>query len=838
MSCQYRFAISLQQGLHARPAEAIRSTASLFSADIHLSNGRNGRRADAKSVLSILSADFRWLDECLLETSGADSQEALDALTKLVQEDLAAREEPLVETEPQGSSLRLPRSLRNLKPDFIAARPLAEGVAIGRAFFLRTPSFDDLASQEVFTSTRNEKERLDKAMECVKGKLLAHLELQENAEIFSIMKTHLSLLEDRDWLVHLRDAIASGYTASQAVMRIRDQYKELLQQSTTAYLRERWIDIHDIAEQVLENLLGRTIASKRPLPEGPFICLAESLNPSELLWLRSAPLQGLCLQECGPTSHVVVMARSLGIPLVVADLASGGIREGEEIIIEGRWGAIFHSLSPVIQRYMRREASLIRSQQTQELCSTARTHPQVPVMIRANIGFRDEAPAARIQGAQGVGLLRTELLFLNRDQAPDEEEQYRDYAAVAASFHPEPVTIRTLDVGGDKELSYLKIPPEANPFLGYRAVRLYDEYSTLIRHQIRAILRVSAQFHVRIMVPMISCLEEWLSFRARLESIMQELDQEGIAFDRSIRVGLMVEIPSIAFALDKVCVNCDFISLGTNDLLQYFLACDRQSEKLAYLYDDLHPSFLRLLRKVVQDAHARGVRVSLCGEMGQQVDKVPILLGLGVDEISLSSQKIPDIRMAVERQDPASCVQLVDRLLAQGTAHDVKTVLECFWEDQARDLTDVDLVILGADCENREEAIRELVHRLDRNGRTRDSIALEEDIWLREDVYATQLGYGFAVPHCKSRQVTANSIAFLRLKAPIAWGESSAGTVDCIVLIAMKEGATQQHMKVISNLARKVMREEFRHALRTENSPQAIHALLCQDLLAHESGVQ
>jgi len=426
------------------------------------------------------------------------------------------------------------------------------------------------------------------------------------------------------------------------------------------------------------------------------------------------------------------------------------------------------------------------------------------------------------------GQIGLEYSFLERDGPPSEEEQFAIYLQAARLSAGRPVIIRTLDLGGDKAAQYLNLPSEENPFLGYRGVRIYADHRDLLQTQLRAILRASAHGRIQIMVPMISSLEEVLQFKAEVATAKKHLQIQKIAFQPDIPIGIMVEVPSAAFILDQLCAEVDFFSIGTNDLAQYFLAVDRDNSRVAELSNVLHPGFLRFLRRTVDEIHAAGKWVGMCGEMASEMRYLPLLLGLGLDEISLPAVKIPELKYAVPQLSTADCKSLLTQIIACREIPEIDRLLASAQPSpSAQPLLSEELIVVDSDSRNKEEAMQELVDSFYIAGRTQDRQQLEEALWAREAVYSTGLGFGFATPHCKAAAVTANSIGVLRSRQPIDWGSVDSKPVRMIVLIAMREPQTDNgHMQVFSKLARKLMNEEFReHLLAIEDSRNIVQYL-------------
>jgi multiphosphoryl transfer protein len=377
------------------------------------------------------------------------------------------------------------------------------------------------------------------------------------------------------------------------------------------------------------------------------------------------------------------------------------------------------------------------------------------------------------------------------------------------------VIIRTFDIGGDKPLPYLGLPVEANPFLGLRAVRMYDMHPEVIRTQVRAILRASASGRLKIMLPMVCCLEEVRAFRALVARLQAELVAEGVACDLAIEVGIMVEIPVVAFLLDQLAPEVDFLSIGSNDLAQYFLAVDRDNPAVAHLYSPYHPAFWRLLQQIVDGAHRHGRWVGICGELGGNLLAAPLLVGLGLDEVSLASPGIPAMKAAIRGCETSACRELLERAVEMATAAEVESLLRQAAEaGKDRSLCSASLVRLRSGACTREEAIKEMVDLLHLAGRVDDPDRVEDAVWQREETASTGVGFSVAIPHCKSPHVCVDSITVLTFEPGVDWDSLDGEPVEMAILIALREDSSSDaHLRMIAGLARRLMDDEFRKAL-------------------------
>ncbi|MDU7186337.1 MAG: phosphoenolpyruvate--protein phosphotransferase, partial [Klebsiella sp.] len=500
--------------------------------------------------------------------------------------------------------------------------------------------------------------------------------------------------------------------------------------------------------------------------------------------------------------------------------------------IDGNAGLVVVNPDEAVARYYQQEAwvqAQIRRQQQAWLDKAGRTEDGIRLEVAANIAHSVEATAAFNNGAQSVGLFRTEMLYMDRPSAPSENELYNIFCQALEPANGRSIIIRTMDIGGDKPVAYLNIPAENNPFLGYRAVRIYEEYQALFRTQLRAILRASAHGALKIMIPMISSMEESLWVKEQLADAKQSLRSEHIPFDEKIPLGIMLEVPSVMFIIDQCCEEIDFFSIGSNDLTQYLLAVDRDNAKVTRHYNSLNPAFLRALDYAVQAVHRQGKWIGLCGELGAKGSVLPLLVGLGLDELSMSAPSIPATKARLAQLDSRACRQLLNQAMQCRTSLEVEHLLAQFrMTQQDAPLITPQCITLNSDWRSKEEVIKGMTDNLLLAGRCRYPRKLEADLWAREAVFSTGLGFSFAIPHSKSEHIEQSTISVARLAQPVAWGDDEAQFV--IMLTLNKHSAGDQHMRIFSRLARRIMHAEFRQSLVTAQSSEAIAALLQREL--------
>ncbi|MEX0554531.1 phosphoenolpyruvate--protein phosphotransferase [Klebsiella grimontii] len=831
MALVIEFICDLPNGVHARPASLVETLCNTFSSSVEWLNIRTEGRGNAKSALAIIGTNTLKGDSCELIVSGEDEEQAFAALSAFIRDEFPHCDAPLPTAE-QMDVQPVPESLSRLNPTLFHALPVCAGSAGGRLTHLKSLDLRDLGALPAAGAIEQEQAALDKGLTLLVKNIEFRL-LDNDGTASAILEAHRSLATDASLHQHLLDGLLSGLSCAEAVVASGEHFCAQFSASGNSYLQERVLDVRDVCFQLLQHIYGE---ARFPAPgklTEEAICLADELTPSQFLELDKTLLKGLLLRSGGTTSHTVILARSFNIPtLVGVDMEALLPWVDRRVQIDGNAGLVVVNPDEAVARYYQQEAwvqvQICRQQQTW-LDKEGRTEDGIRLEVAANIAHSVEATAAVNNGAQSVGLFRTEMLYMDRPSAPSENELYNIFCQALEPANGRSIIIRTMDIGGDKPVAYLNIPAENNPFLGYRAVRIYAEYQALFRTQLRAILRASAHGALKIMIPMISSMEEILWVKEQLADAKQSLRSEHIPFDEKIPLGIMLEVPSVMFIIDQCCEEIDFFSIGSNDLTQYLLAVDRDNAKVTRHYNSLNPAFLRALDYAVQAVHRQGKWIGLCGELGAKGSVLPLLVGLGLDELSMSAPSIPATKARLAQLDSRACRQLLNQAMQCRTSLEVEHLLAQFrMTQQDAPLITPQCITLNSDWRSKEEVIKGMTDNLLLAGRCRYPRKLEADLWAREAVFSTGLGFSFAIPHSKSEHIEQSTISVARLAQPVAWGDDEAQFV--IMLTLNKHSAGDQHMRIFSRLARRIMHAEFRQSLVTAQSSEAIAALLQREL--------
>ncbi|HCZ8148888.1 TPA: phosphoenolpyruvate--protein phosphotransferase [Staphylococcus aureus] len=553
----------------------------------------------------------------------------------------------------------------------------SDGVAIAKAYLLVEPdlTFD---KNEKVTDVEGEVAKFNNAIEASKvelTKIRNNAEVQLGADKAAIFDAHLLVLDDPELIQPIQDKIKNeNANAATALTDVTTQFVTIFESMDNEYMKERAADIRDVSKRVLSHILGIELPNPSMIDESVVI-VGNDLTPSDTAQLNKEFVQGFATNIGGRTSHSAIMSRSLEIPAIVGTKSiTQEVKQGDMIIVDGLNGDVIVNPTEdeLIAYQDKRERYFVDKKELQKLRDADTvTVDGVHAELAANIGTPNDLPGVIENGAQGIGLYRTEFLYMGRDQMPTEEEQFEAYKEVLEAMNGKRVVVRTLDIGGDKELSYLNLPEEMNPFLGYRAIRLCLAQQDIFRPQLRALLRASVYGKLNIMFPMVATINEFREAKAILLEEKENLKNEGHDISDDIELGIMVEIPATAALADVFAKEVDFFSIGTNDLIQYTLAADRMSERVSYLYQPYNPSILRLVKQVIEASHKEGKWTGMCGEMAGDETAIPLLLGLGLDEFSMSATSILKARRQINGLSKNEMTELANRAVDCATQEEV-----------------------------------------------------------------------------------------------------------------------------------------------------------------------
>ncbi|WLT30431.1 phosphoenolpyruvate--protein phosphotransferase [Geothrix sp. PMB-07] len=832
LECSFTF--PLVRGLHARPAAALRERAQLFRADCLLLNERNGRSSDLRDLLSLIATNTGYGDLCRLTVQGPDAPSAMEALSVfLTGEFLETDGEP---TPPHSGGIGtiIPQLLMKASARWWVGQGVSPGLGEGLAVMSSGFTLPAEEPRIRVASAEMEIKAFTAAMAQVEGELAAESIHAEHPTLRAILEAHRAMLQDRAW----RGSVALGIrdrnlSARSAILEAGQAWAKTLESSDHVLLRERAADVRGLSARLVRALGGSAPEAPLQTPAEPFVLVARDLPLNLFPKLDRTHLRGLLLTDCGPTSHIAILARTFGIPLVVGihGLPST-LPPGTRLLVDGLHGAVVEDAPATVSQYFAVEAEAQKTHQERLKQDVHRApdpgHGQ-PLSVQANLALAEEGPGAFALGADGVGLFRTEMLFLERAAPPTEDEQVEIYHSVLAAAGNLPVTLRLLDAGGDKPLPFLRLPFEANPFLGQRAVRWYAQHPEIIRTQVRAAIRAAADGgNLRIMIPMVT-------EPAELAWVRNLVQEEAQRLGRPVPpLGAMVEVPAAALHLAALADQADFFCVGSNDLVQYLFAADRNLPSVARPEFAWHPVTLRLLESIVRSARTAGRPLSLCGEMAARPELLPLLVGLGFDTVSVAPSAILELKRAARSLDAASCKAMAHQAMACSSAEEVEALFRPpLIKQPTYPVVEAELLELDTPCLTKEEAIKRLVERVFLAGRTEAPAMLEEAIWARERVFATGVGHGFAVPHCQTKAMACATLAMLRLAEPVDWGASDDPPVRTVLLLALPgEDVGEEHLRLFARLARRLMDEAFRRHLEETPDPQALLETLRTEVLS------
>ncbi|AZO93503.1 phosphoenolpyruvate--protein phosphotransferase [Halocella sp. SP3-1] len=569
-----------------------------------------------------------------------------------------------------------------MESDFVDGIAVSPGITIGKVYLINNQKQEIDKSRIAEDEIQAELNKLSKALSQAE-KSLHNIKKQteerfgpEKAEIF---EAHLMFLEDPEFITAIEEEIKENrLRAEAAVSKVVDQYVQLMTQLDDEYILARQADFKDVGGRLIKIIKGEKSNSQKISPNT--IIVAKDLTPSDTAQLDSEKVLAFVTAEGSRTSHTSIMARSLGIPAVVGigiELLER-VKNGQEVIVDGTDGKVI--IEPAQDTIKHYQNKIEKQQQELErkrkfVHKKAVTIDGFEIKVAGNIGNLSDLDVVLEQGADGVGLFRTEFLYMDREQSPSEEEQFEVYKDVTIKAGDKPVIIRTLDIGGDKELSYMKLPDELNPFLGYRAIRICLDRPNIFKAQLKAILRAANYGQIKIMFPMIAALEELSKAKQQLDLCKEELKVVGKEYNPNIEVGVMIETPAAVMIAEELAREADFFSIGTNDLIQYTIAVDRTNKKVSAMHSPYHPSVLRLINKVVKTAHRQGIPVGMCGEAASEEILIPFLLGIGLGELSMSAVSILSVKEQISKWSRKDALLIAEKVLELGSSKEIKDYL-------------------------------------------------------------------------------------------------------------------------------------------------------------------
>ena len=790
MPFKFNFLFPLSHGLHARPATALRDVALKFDAQITFTNLRNGNHANAKALLSLISTDTHYRDLCSLDFVGPEEEQAYEELKKFVEGEYRLRDEPPPAESGETAPPRPPRILSVTSTPFLSGLPVSPGVGWGKPVIMGGFEVPDESELGPIGNVEQEEARLRSALEAVTSELKRGAYHAPGEVETNILFAHISMLEDPAYVDFLFDQVKNGLGAGGAILRSGLHFSNLMQSTNSSYLRERVMDIYDVTLRLLESATPYRRPQQSPALTQPSVCVAFDLSPAQLLALDRRHLTGLVFENHSRTSHTAILANAFGIPCVAGvEEARKKLGQSTRLALDGARGVVVPDPPARVEAYFHAVAAslAVKAERLRSFRDVeAKSADGRRLVISANVGSYAEAQAAFDGGAEAIGLFRTEFLYLDRITPPTEDQQYEVLRSVAELAGKRTVIVRTLDAGGDKNLPCLELPRETNPFLGYRAIRFYEQLGNIIQPHLRAILRAAEAGNIWVMAPMVSGPGDGELFIRLLNEAARSLGMD--AFPSGMRVGAMIEVPSSAFAIRELAAHFDFFSLGTNDLSQYFFAADRVNPLVSKYLNTSAPAFLRLLNQIADAAHAADRPLSICGEMAAHENYLPLFLAMGFDELSMVVPQIPASKALLSNLTMHDSSLLLKQCLAAANAQQVNSLLATATTVQTatRPLLSEACVRLHSNARSRDEAIRELADLITLDGRATNSVPLEDAIWAQEDVAPALVANEIVFIHCRARCVLSDSLAVLRFIDTFLWDENADATSRTIILLATR----------------------------------------------------
>ncbi len=790
------------------------------------------RQADAKGVLSVIGLDIRPGDEWAIDVDGEDEKEVSSTIDGLVRSQFGETEEregPESEIAP-----RIPAALKRMGASVLSGRPVSGGVGRGRAVMLGSWNLGAAAGGRRSSGPGKERTRVAGAVASVSEELTKRAQRSTGAAA-DLLRAHGAMIADPEFMRAIEQRTDGGNSAESAVAGASEEFASRLREAGSILIRERAADVMDLGMQLLTALGVRDFGDVPTLMERSVV-LCEAPTPGQIMRLDAKMLAGLVFGNVGATSHAVILARSMGIPTVIG---VEGLKEragaARMVVVDSVSGTVILDPSEQVGRLYDLDERALATRRALIAPIVARPGTSRDgVCMEIGCNAATAADVARASAADGVGLFRTEFLYLGRDHGPSEDELFGVFRDAVVACGRRPVIFRTFDIGADKPAPFLHLAAEENPFLGERGIRLYLKHAPTLRTQIRAIVRAAAAVagsKVRVMAPMVTNVAEakWFLGQVRAaETNLANAETKGTPLE----VGVMLEVPAAAASVGRLAAHADFFSLGTNDLAQYWNAADRGNAAVHGLASEIEPSFLAFLDRVCSEARAASKWIGMCGEMASEPKNLPLLLGLGLNEISVAGSVVSDLKVRLRGLEKRDCRGLLERAIGAEDAAQVEEMLASFsGAESGEPPIGEHLINLGCTARSKEEAIREMVGVVYGAARTDRPRDLEEDIWAREETYSTGLGFGFAVPHCRTGSVRSVTVAVARLEKGIDWGSNDGAAVRHVILLAVPDRLeAKTHLRVLAQLARRLVHEDFRGAVESAAGPREMAELLKREL--------
>lgn len=822
LNCEFR------NGIHARPASFLSEFCQKLSSDVYIKNGKGTESYNAKSAISVVSSNILFDDVFTITLEGDHADKEIKNLKDYVSGEWLLCDENK-ESSVEETIDYLPKVFDEFSQEYISGKPVVKGIAKSKLDNL--PEFS--LNKEYLNSIEKlgieeERKKFDNArnisISSLKNKLA-----NANDDERDLVKFQIQFIGDEEFRVKVYSFIYTEYSAIEAINRVVDFYVSEFRKSESNYIKQRDIDVIDIGFNLMSQIDSEILNVFKPKIDEECILACNTLTPSQFISLDKRFIKGLIISNIGETSHTVILAKAYGIPtLINVDLTLLQEQVGSEVILDTYLGICTFDVCDRISKYYDSEEKTyhkIKRLNDSYIHGEVYTSDDKRVEVAANIINAEECEFAFKNGAEAVGLFRTEMMYIDSDVCPSKFDIASQIREVLSHTNGKPIIIRTLDIGGDKPAKYIHFDKEANPFLGYRGIRIYENNYDIFRDLIESILLEDKNNNIKIMVPMVSCLEEVIWFKENVDKIKNELN-----IDKKIELGIMIEVPSITYNIDACCNYVDFFSIGSNDLMQYFMAADRENKKVRHLYNKFNPSFIKLLNDIVTTVKKNNKWIGVCGELASDVDFLKLLIGMGVDELSMGCSVIPNVRRTIAHISEEKCSNLLADVLNMELSDDISSLVKSnSCEYASHNILSEYNIFTDMSFIDKDDAIKFLVDNLQIQGVTRSKYQLENDIWNREMTYSTDIGFGFAIPHAKSKNVDKTAISICKLASPVKWGEQD---VNIIIMLTIKDDNSDdnQHMRIFSLLARKIMNSEFRNNLLSCRTSKDILELMNENL--------